>query len=44
MVGPAQHVVLARARAPRDAVVQHYLYLGTEHPDFVLEGSARSAV
>ena len=40
-----QRVVVARARAPRDAAVQHYLeYLGSEHPDFELEGSARSVV
>ena len=43
--GSTQRVVMARARAPRDAAVQHCLEcLGSEHPDFVLEGSARSAV
>ena len=42
----AQRIVVARARAPRDAAVQHYYleYHGSEHPDFELEGSARSAV
>ena len=45
VVGSAQRVVVARARAPRDAAVQHCLeYLGSEHPDFELEGSARSVV
>ena len=45
MVGSAQHVVVARARAPRDAAVQYILeYLGSEHSDFELEGSARSVV
>ena len=44
VVGSAQRVVVARARAPRDAAVQHCLYLGFEHPDFELEGSARSVV
>ena len=43
VVGSAQRVVVARARAPRDAVVQYYLeYLGSWHPDFEPEGSARS--
>ena len=43
--GSAQRVVMARARAPRDAAVQHCLeYLGFQHPDFELEGSARSVV
>ena len=38
-------VVVASARAPRDATVQHCLeYLGSEHPDFELEESARSVV
>ena len=33
--GSAERVVVARARAPRDAAVQHCLeYLGSEHPDF----------
>ena len=45
MVGSAQRLVVARARAPRDAAVQHCLeYLGSEHPEFELEGSARSVV
>ena len=45
VVGSAQRVVVARARAPRDAAVQHCLeYLGSSHPDFELEGSARSVV
>ena len=44
-MGSAQRVVVARARAPRDAAVQHCLeYLGSEHPDFELEGSAQSVV
>ena len=38
-------VVVARGRAPRDSAVQHCLeYLGSEHPDFELEGGARSVV
>ena len=45
VVGPAQHVVVARARAPSDAAVQHCVkYLGSYHPDFELESSARSVV
>ena len=45
VVSPAQRVVGARARAPRDAVAQHCLeYLGSEHPDFELEWSAWSVV
>ena len=44
-VGSAQRVVVARSRAPRGAAVQHCLeYLGSEHPDFELEGSTRSVV
>ena len=40
VVGSAQGVVVARARA-----VQHCLErLGSQHPDFELEGSARSVV
>ena len=40
-VGSAQRVVVARARAPRDAAVKHCLeHLNFEHPDFELEGSA----
>ena len=42
-MGSAQRVVVASARAPRDAAAQHCVdYLGSEHPDFELEGSARS--
>ena len=45
VVGSAQCVAVARARDPRGAVVQHCLeYLGSEHPDFELEGSPRSVV
>ena len=45
MVGSAHRVVVARARAPRDTVVQHCLgYLGSERPDFELDGSAPSVV
>ena len=45
VVGSAQRVVVARARAPRDAAVQHYLeYFGSKHLYFELEGSARSVV
>ena len=45
VVGSAQRVVMARAQAPRDAAVQHCLvYLGSEHPDFELEGSVRSVI
>ena len=45
VVGSAQRVVVARARGSRDAAVQHCLeHLGSEHPKFELEGSARSAV
>ena len=45
VVGSVQRVVVARARAPRDGAVQHRLvYLGSEHPYFKLEGSARSVV
>ena len=45
MVGLAQPIVVARPRAPRDAVVQHCLeYPGFEHPNFELDGSARSGV
>ena len=43
VVGSAQRVVVVRARTPRDTAVQHCLeYLGSEHPGFELEGSARS--
>ena len=45
VVGSAQRIVMARARAPRDTAVQHCLeYLGCSHPEFELEGSARSFV
>ena len=45
VTGLAQRVVVARARAPRDAVVQHRLeYLRSEPPDSELEGSARPVV
>ena len=45
VVGSAQRVVVARAQVPRDAAVQDCLeYLGSEHPDFELEGSAQSVV
>ena len=45
VVDSAQRVVGARARAPRDAAIQHYLeHLGSEHPKFELEGSAWSVV
>ena len=45
VVGSAQGVVVARARAIRDAAVQHCLErLSSQHLDFELEGSARSVV
>ena len=45
VVSSAQCVVVARARVARDAAVQHSLeYLGSEHPYFELQGSARSVV
>ena len=45
VVGSAQRVVVTRARAPRDAAVQHCLeYFGFQHPDLKFEGSARSVV
>ena len=45
VVGLAQRVVVARARAPRDAAIQQCLeYLDSGHPDFELEASARSVV
>ena len=45
VVGSAQGVVVARARAPRGAAVQYCLErLGSQHPDFELERSARSVV
>ena len=45
VVGSVQLVVVARAQAPRDAAVQHCCEcLGSEHPDFELEKSARSVV
>ena len=34
VMGWAQPVVVTRARAPRDAAVQHFLeYFGSEHPE-----------
>ena len=45
VVGSAQRVVVARARVPHDAGVQHCLeYLGSYNPDFELERSARLVV
>ena len=45
VVGSAQRFAVARARTPRDAAAQHCLeYLGSEHLDFELEGTARSVV
>ena len=45
VVGLAQRILVVRGRDPRDAAVQHCLeYLGSEHPDFELEGNARSVV
>ena len=45
VVDSAQRVVAARARAPSDAGAQQCLeYLGSQHPDFELERSARSVV
>ena len=45
VVGSAQRVVVAPARAPRDAVAQPCLeYLDSLHSYFELEGSARSVV
>ena len=45
VVGSSQRVVVARARDPRVAAVQHYLeYLDAQHPDLELEGGARSVV
>ena len=45
VAGSAQCVVVARARALCDAAVHHCLeYLGSKHPGFELEGSARSVV
>ena len=45
VVSSAQLVAVARARAPHGADVQHCLeYLGSYHPDFELEGSARSVI
>ena len=44
-MGSAQRVLVARAWAPRDAAVQPCReYLGSEHPDFELEGSTRLVV
>ena len=45
VVDSAQRVVMASARALRDAAVQHCLeYLGSYHPEFELEHSAPSVV
>ena len=45
VMGSAQRVVVTRARASRNAAVQHCLeYLDPEHPDFEFEESARSDV
>ena len=45
VVGSSHRVVVARARDPRDAAVQHCLeHLGSWHLDFELEGGARSVV
>ena len=45
VVGSPQRVVMAHARAPRDAAAQHCLeYLRSQHPGFELEGRARSVV
>ena len=45
VVGSAQRVVVASARAPRDSAVQHCLeYPGSWPPDFELEENARSVV
>ena len=45
VVGSAQRVVVVHSRAPRDPAVRHWLEcFGSEHPDFELEGSARSVV
>ena len=45
VIGLAQRVVVARAWAPRDAVVQQCVeYLDSEHPDAELEGSTRSVI
>ena len=45
VVGSARRVVVARARARRNAALRHCLeYLRSDHPYFELEGSARSVV
>ena len=45
VVDSAQRVVVARARAPRNAAVEHCLeYISSEHLEFELEGSNRSVV
>ena len=42
VLGSARRIVVARIRASRDAAVHHCLeYLGSEHRNFELEGSAR---
>ena len=45
VVGSAQHVVVTRARAPRDTAVQHCLdNFGFQHPDLELDGGAHLVV
>ena len=45
LAGSARRVVVACARAPRNAAIHHCLeYLRSEHPYFEVEGSARSVV
>ena len=45
VVGSAQRVVVAHVRAPRDEAVHHCREcLGSEYPNFELEGSARLVV
>ena len=45
VMGLARRVVVAYARDPRDAAIQHCLkYLCSWHPYFELEGSVRSVV
>ena len=45
VMGSVQRVAVAHARTRRDAAVKYCLeYLGSEHPGFELEGSARSIV
>ena len=45
VVGSAPRVVVSRARAPRNAALQHFLeYLGFYHSDFEHKRNARSTV